>query len=303
MYAIILALLPIFLTILAGAICRRFGFPDNAFWQPAARFTYYVFFPALIITRLATTDLTGIAFGAITIALVIPIGLIADSMLLLRPLFAVDNPAFTSLFQGSIRMNTYVGLAGAAALYGDLGLALAALVLMILIPLVNVLSVVVLTHYVGVQQLRLGSTLLAILRTPPVAACVLGILLNLTGVGLPPVLAELLEIAARAALPLGLLTVGAALDLRAVRGTGSAVLVVSALKLGLLPLLTAGACLMLGVSDEARAITILFAALPGAPAAYLLAQELGGDVRLMAAIVTVQTALAAFTIPLVAMLW
>lgn len=112
MYAIMLALLPIFLTILAGAVCRRYGFPDNAFWQPAARFTYYVFFPALIITRLATTDLTGIAFGAITLALAIPICLIAGTMLLLRPLFAVDNPAFTSLFQGSIRMNTYVAWLG-----------------------------------------------------------------------------------------------------------------------------------------------------------------------------------------------
>lgn len=303
MFEMLLALLPIFLTILAGSLFRRYGFPGEAFWPLAARFTYYVFFPALIVTRLATTDLRGIAIGGMALSLAVPVLLVAAAMVLARPLFPLNNPSYTSLFQGSIRMNTYVGLAGSGALFGDLGLALAALALAVLIPLVNVLSVTVLTHYIATAKMSLRSTLLAIIRTPPVGACIVGILLNITGIGLPPILDALLEIAARAALPVGLLTVGAALNIAAVRVAGVSVVVVSLLKLCLLPLLTAFGCTLFGVQDEARIITILFASLPGAPAAYLLAQELGGDVRLIAGIVTLQTALAALTMPLMSLLW
>ncbi len=300
---IIAALGPIFGLIMLGLVLKRSGFPGDAFWPLAARLTYFVFFPCLIAARLATTELGDIALGSMALAQALPVLLIALLMLLSRRLWRFDDPAYTSLFQGSIRMNTYVGLAGAAALLGDRGLALASLALGILIPLVNVLSVAVLNHYVARAALRLDSTLWSILKTPPVAACVVGITLNLSGLGLPPLIGEVVEILSRAALPVGLLTVGAALDVLAVRVAGPAVLVVAGLKLLLLPLLTLLACGLLGVEGETRLVVILFAALPGAPAAYLLAQELGGDVRLMAGILTVQTALAAVTMPLVGMWW
>lgn len=300
---IIAALGPIFGLIMLGVALKRTGFPGDAFWPLAARLTYFVFFPCLIAARLAGTELGDIAIGSMALAQALPVLLIALLMVLSRPLWRLDDPAYTSLFQGSIRMNTYVGLAGAAALLGDRGLALASLALGILIPLVNVLSVAALNHYVARTPLRLHSTLWAILKTPPVAACVIGITLNLSGLGMPPLIGEVVEILSRAALPVGLLTVGAALDVLAVRVAGLAVLLVAVLKLCVLPLLTALACALLGVEGETRLVVVLFAALPGAPAAYLLAQELGGDVRLMAGILTVQTALAAVTMPLMGMLF
>ena len=43
---------------------------------------------------------------------------------------------------------------------------------------------------------------------------------------------------------------------------------------------------------------LLFAALPGSPAAYLMARQLGGDAALMAGVVTLTTVAAAATLPL-----
>ena len=45
---------------------------------------------------------------------------------------------------GAIRFNTYIGLAAATTLYGENGLVMAALVIAVLVPLVNALSVLVL---------------------------------------------------------------------------------------------------------------------------------------------------------------
>lgn len=303
MLEIIGALLPIFCLIIGGAVLKYYQFPGDAFWPLAARITYFIFFPALIATRLADAPLAEIEIGGMTLALALPILVVAAFMVLIRPLLPVSNPSYTSLFQGSIRINTYVGLAGAAAVLGDGGLALAALAIGVIIPLVNVLSVTVLTYYVAHTPMRLGGTVLSILKTPPVVACIVGILLNVSGIGLPPLIGETFVILSRAALPVGLLTVGAALSFASVRATGGLVLLVSLLKLCAIPVLTAVICSLLGITGDARIIALLFASLPGAPAAYLLAQELGGDVQLISAILTVQTALAALTMPLMSVLW
>ncbi len=303
MAQIFTALVPIFGLIILGMLLKRSGFPGDAFWPLAARITYFVFFPCLIATRLATIEFGDLAIVSMALATALPVAVIALAMLMIRPLLRVANPSYTSLFQGSIRMNTYVGLACAAALLGDAGLALSSLAIGVLIPLVNTMSVAVLTHYVSHMPMRLSSTLWAIIKTPPVTACIAGIAWNLSGVDLPISLVEILEILARAALPVGLLTVGAGLNLAALRVAGAPVLFVALLKLCALPALTAVACSLFNVTGDLRTIVVLFASLPGAPAAYLLAQELGGDVELMSGILTVQTLLAALTMPLISVLW
>src|SRR6266705_2828513 len=59
----------------------------------------------------------------------------------------IDGPAFTSIFQGATRWQTYVALSVSANMFGDVGLALASVAMVAIIPLVNVLSVAVLAHY------------------------------------------------------------------------------------------------------------------------------------------------------------
>ena len=44
-------------------------------------------------------------------------------------------------------------------------------------------------------------------------------------------------------------------------------------------------------------VLVIFHALPTAPSAYILARQMGGDARLMAGILTTQTALGIITLP------
>jgi hypothetical protein len=69
------------------------------------------------------------------------------------------------------------------------------------------------------------------------------------------------------------------------------------IKLILFPLATALFCLLFQVTGDAKTVAVLFAALPTAVSAFILARQLGGDTTLMASIVTVQTVLAALTMP------
>lgn len=293
------ALLPVFVLIVVGYAFQYYAFPSSEFWGLAARITYFAFFPALLVNRLATAELADVQFGALTLAVSVPVLLVSGLLLGLRHLLPVSGAGFTSIFQGSIRFNTYVGLAIVGALLGDQGVALAAVMLAFLVPLVNVLSVGVLIRYAAHTAADWRGILLSLAQNPLILACLLGIALNLLGIGLPLGSGAVLEIFSRAALPMGLLTVGAGLNVRAAQASLLPVAVASGLKLLLLPALTLGACHLLGLSAMATTVVVVFAALPTATSAYILAQELGGDMPLMAAILTVQTVLAVLSMSLV----
>lgn len=300
MLAIVGALAPIFLLILLGHALRRFALVSDAFWLPAERVTYYLFFPCLVVEELSRANLAALDVLPMAGALVAATLAGAAILLALRPVLGVDGPAFTSLFQGGVRFNTYVGLAGARALFGPPGLTLTAVGIALLIPLVNVLSVLVLArHAADGRAAGPRAVLGGLARNPLIVAAAVGATLTLSGLGKPPLIGEVVEILARAALPLGLLTVGAGLDLGAARTPGVAVLASSAVKLLLLPALTLAAGLALGVEGMALTVAVLFNALPCAPSAYILARQMGGDHTLMATVITMQTLLAALTLPLV----
>ena len=136
---------------------------------------------------------------------------------------------------------------------------------------------------------------------PLILACLAGISLNLSGIGLPWGSAAVLDILARAALPLGLLAVGAGLQIEGLNRPGL-LAATSSLKLLVLPTLAGMLCWLVNPGRLETAILVTFAALPGASTAYILARQLGGDAALMAAIITVETALALLTLPL-ALIW
>jgi hypothetical protein len=291
------ALGPIFALILLGLGLRRSGFPGDGFWPAAERFTYFLLFPALLVHRLALSRLGDYAVGPVAVVIVALLLGMTALVCVLRPWLKVDGPAFTSVYQGVIRFNTYVGLAVVLAVFQADGGTVAALVMAIMIPLINVLCVLVLTVHAGGSATMAGVAR-GLLTNPLILGCLTGIGLNLSGIGLPWGSAAVLEILARAALPLGLLAVGAGLRLEGLARPGL-LAAASALKLVALPALAAGLCWVMQPGRLETAVLVTFAALPGAPTAYILARQLGGDVPLIAAIVTVETAAALITLPAV----
>ncbi|MDX1595136.1 MAG: AEC family transporter [Gammaproteobacteria bacterium] len=297
--AILAALVPVFVLILLGHLMRRGGFPGDAFWAPAERLTYFVLFPALLVSNLAEAPLATVPIGPLALVLAASVLLVTTLLLALRRWLAEDGPAFTSVVQGGIRFNTYVGLAASEALFGAQGLTLAAVVIAVLVPLVNVLCVTVLSRHGSGAVPGWGAVLRGLASNPLILACLAGIALNLGGFGLPFGSGDVLGILARAALPLGLLAVGAGLDAQAVRGRHGMVAVVVAVKLLGMPLVMAGAARLAQLPPAETAVAVLFAALPTAPSAYILARQMGGDARLVAGMLTLQTVAAVVTLPLI----
>lgn len=299
--AILLALAPIALLIALGHGMHRMRFLPDSFWPHAERLCYYVLLPALFVHALAMADLRGVPVAGLAAALVLPILAVSALLVLARPWLGYSDAAFTSVFQGGVRFNNYVGLSAAVSLLGAPALSLAAVANASIVPTVNLLCVLVFARW-GVAQPTLRGVVRGLALNPLLMSCLVGILLQATGIGLPPGIDGFLKALGQASLPLGLLCVGAALDWGALgRGLRPA-LAASFAKFVLMPLATFLALKAFGLGGQAAMIAILFHALPTASSSYVMARQLGGDAPLMAGICAFQTVLAALAVPIVLIL-
>lgn len=299
MNAAFAALAPVFALIALGFALRRLVFRSEAFWEPVEKLTYFVLFPALLVSSMAQARVAGPVIVPTVAVLAATMLAVAALLVVLRPALGLGGAAFSSVVQGSVRFNTYVGLAAASALYARPGVALLAVVLALMIPLANILSVIVLIRHAGDGASGWRGLVRELVTNPLIVASAVGLALSLSETPLPPPVAPVLETLGRASLALGLLAVGAGLSLGALAMGGVGLVASTALKLVLSPLLAYALCRLLGLEPLATAIAGLFAALPPAPSAFVLARRLGGDSGLMAAIITLHTVVAALSLPLI----
>ncbi len=301
-------LIPVFLVIALGWSMRITGFITPEHWNGFERVTYYILIPGLVITTLAMADLGKVPILTVGVALVGPtllIGLpLITSQALLEKTFGIDGPAFTSVFQGAVRWNSFVAVALAGALYGKEGVALTAVAFAFLIPMVNLMSAYVLARYgSSAKPLTVAGLATGLIRNPFIWSTLTGIALSVAGLPIPKAIASLGDIVGRAALAAGLLLVGSGLDLHNLKQSGAGLWIANGLKLVTMPVLAGLIGQHLGLSGINLAVPVVCASVPTAAASYILARQNGGDAPLMASIVTAQTILAAVTMPLVLFLF
>ena len=295
---ILSALTPIFSIILLGFLISRTPVSSQAVWSELERLTYYVFFPALLVLRLSASNFHWEDIGDISRVIGLALFVITALILSLRKLVSSDSASLSSVYQGSIRFNTYIGLACIDVLYDDRGLITAALCLAVYMPLVNVLCVVSLSGGGEGGTKRLSRVINSVVTNPLVLACLAGIAISYASFDIPSLAESVLEILSQPALPIGLLAVGAGISFVALGEQSWQLLVAVINKLAVLPGLVLAACLLFETPNLVAVILLLLTALPAPPSAYILARQLGGNESLMANIITVQTLAAFFVIPI-----
>lgn len=295
-----LLVLPEFALILLGLLLRRYAWRSAHFWVELERLVYYVLFPVLLVRTTLAADLSAGGTGAVLLAAV---GATLAGALLgaaIRWLPGTSRTAAASAWQTAFRFNTFIALA-LVDNQGPAALALMGVVIGVNVPLVNVLAVTALARSTadGAAGGRGAGVLGALARNPLILGTVAGLVGNVAGLTLPtPVDATLARIAA-AAVPLGLLAVGAALRIGGLpRGQWVMASYVGAVKLLVVPAVALGLCALLGVDGMQRFVVLAFAAVPTASAAYVLAARMGGDGRFVAAEVSAMTCASLLTLPL-----
>jgi malonate transporter len=301
MAAVIAGLLPVFLLIVLGFVLKRTLMRLETQWHGLERLTYYVLFPVLLVQTLVKADLTTVPVagvgGALLLA-VLAMSLLCLALRLLLTRASVDGPAFTSIFQGATRWQTYVALAVSGNLFGDLGLAVASVAMVAIIPLANVFSVGVLARYASTEKRSAGAIVMTVVRNPLIWACAIGLALNVTHIPLPKLWHEVADALGRSSLAIGLLVTGAGLHLEGMFRPSLAASLAVFLKLVLMPVIAVALALLFGLTGSNLAIVTVCSAVPTSSSAYVMARQMNGDAPLLAQIITLQTILAAVTMPI-----
>nr|WP_314265745.1 AEC family transporter [uncultured Moellerella sp.] len=296
MEKILLVLWPLFALIAFGFIARRRNFFEAGFWYGTEKLNYYLLFPALLINSLANAPLDNPQLPQLALAILTI--LLGGSLILWigKALFKWQAARFGAYVQGALRFNTYLGLAIVADLFGQPGIAIAAVILAVLVPSGNIISVLALTSG---KKVSLWQMLLPIIKNPLIIACFLGVLINISPFGLPFGSEQLFKLLAAASLPLGLICIGAALQTSTLKVELKPLILNSFGRLAIMPIVA----LLIGRGFELppmeSVLLIIFFAIPTAPNAYILSKQLNGDSELMAGIITLQTILAIFTLPVI----
>ena len=296
--SVLSALLPVVLLIALGAVLRQGLSLDKNFWTQAERLGYFVLLPCLFFHSLATAQLESLPVWSLSVTLILSTLAVAAVVVIVRPLFRVNGPAFTSVFQGSVRFNNYVGVTLTAGLFGAKGIALAAICNAAIVPTVNILCVLVFARH-GSAKLSGRGVLKQVVTNPLVIGSLGGIAFQMIGLGIPPGLEPAMRSLGGASLPLGLLCVGAALEFRSDRQWVGSIASSSVMKFLLMPFATVLVAMLTGLTGSALTTALVFQALPTASSAFILARQLGGDAQLMAIITATQTIIAMFAMPLV----
>lgn len=288
----LLLLAPDALLILCGFLLCRHTALNRPVWDGVERLVYYLLFPALLFGSIVRTPLrmdTSLALGGAGMAVVLAGAALAYG---LRLWSATDPLRHASGAQVAFRFNTYVALAVSERLLGAEGLAGIALIVALCVPLANVAAVWPLARQGG------QGYLVELLRNPLILATASGLLANLLGLRLPDMLGLTLHRIGLAALPLGLMAVGAGLRLGAIRADPRLALALLAIRHAALPALGLLLGHLLQLPQPQRLLLLAFAAMPTASSAYVLAVRMGGDGGFVAGLVTLSTLLGMLSLPL-----
>lgn len=299
MIAIIEALIPICFAIIMGYLISHFANIKANAWSGFEKVTYYVLAPAILIDTITRHSLAALPWESIIVVtnatiiaccLLFAIWLIFDKSL--------SKPTFTSIFQGGIRFNTFIALAITNALFGEEGLIIAALVAVTMIVLINILCVTTFCLLIKTDQNASISLTSQLTKNPLIIACLIGLLINVLDIQLPKAMADSIALLGRAAFPIGLMAVGAGLELRRLISDWKPSLVSSFVQFGFKPIVALLIISYFSLTPITATVIIIFFSVPTAPSSYILARQLGGDHQSMASIITAQTLLSFVTMPI-----
>ncbi len=299
MSLVLAAILPILAILLLGKAISATRLLSDQELLGLESITYFVLFPALIVSQIAEADFSGIDWRLPAALIGAQVALALVSVGLGKVLKQPDS-RLGVFVQSAVRWNTFIALALAQNLMGPSGVVIIAAAAAAMIPTANFLSILAFLKF---SDGAIGwiALIKRIAGNPLIVAFIVGLAINQLGIGLAPSVLQVLDILASAAIAMGLLASGAQIQMRQENAAVSVVLGWSILRLLGLPLIAGALAFALNVSAEVFFVILIATAVPTASNGAILARQLGGDATLAANLIALQTLLALVSVT--AILW
>jgi len=305
MTTVLESLFPIFALMAAGNLMRRWNFTTDAFFRVSDRLVYFIFFPAMLFWKIGSAPPDLSADGALYAAVILAVAavyLLSTTAIIVGKVGTYQAGSFS---QGCYRFNTFIGAAVMMSTFGEEGVRRFGILIGLLIPLINVLSVSTLIWFGGKRvslQAQISQTARALVINPLVLGCVGGMIYGHLVSRFPGFIDNTLRLASYVTLPLALLSIGSMLTLKGLRTHLRLALTASLFKLLVLPAIGFICLRALGVDGPSFQIGMIFFALPTSSVIYILSSQLNSDPELASAAIVLSTLLSFFSLSAVLLL-
>ncbi len=301
MSALLEIILPVFLVIGAGYLAVKFkAFPDTGV-DGLMKFTQHFAIPCLLFKAIAELEL-GVYFTPSLLAsyyvptvLMFGLGIFGARALFGRPWEDSVAIGFACMFANSVLL----GLPITERAYGAAALDPNYAIIALNAPVCYAIGITVMELVKHRGQSPLATTKAvtsAIFHNNLIIGLGLGFAVNLSGVVIPQVAGDALDLMIRAALPAAIFGLGGVLAQYKFEGDLGPVLMICLLSLLLRPALSLGMGAGLGLDEAATRSSVLTAAMAPGVNAYVFANMYGVAKRVAASAVLAATALSVLTV-------
>ena len=301
---IFLVISPVFILIILGNLLRRIGVPDLSFWHVSDKLIYWVLIPALLFHHVSQITLSSTMLANYAVVILSGLFVVTTLSFIAGKLFGYTPQIWTSVMQGSARHNAFIALAIAGSLFGNKGLALGAIFMVILIPVINIVIVSAMTSTLNQEvgnnsRPSIFDVLFELIKNPFILAIATGLVISFVDAERIIIIHETTGLLGSAALPIMLLSIGANIKIREISSAITPIIIASVLKLLVFPIVVFFVAKSMNLSLFETTIAVIFAAVPTAASSYSLAKQFGAETQLMTSIITIQVALSFITIPII----
>lgn len=289
--------LPVFAMVFVGIGLKRMGWIDTAFISTASALVFKGTLPTLIFLSIIQADL-GSTLDPWLLAFFAVATLATFALSWLWAIWRIPRSDCGVFVQGAFRGNCgIIGLALAANMYGDIGLSIGGLLLIVVVITYNPATVLVLTAYNSDRRTDWRHIFGAIVRNPLVVAALLAVVFALSGLSLPTWVLTTGDYFASLTLPLALICTGGTLSIGALLHAERSVTLSAALmKMIVLPALATAAAWGVGFTGAQLGVLFLYFSSPTSASSFVMAKMMGGNDRLAANIIALTTLLASITV-------
>ena len=222
----------------------------------------------------------------------------------LGKLLGYSPESWSSILQGASRHNAFIALAIAGSLFGDAGLAVGAVFMLLYVPSINIVVISIMVSNLNQpgqtdSKKGIANIFVELIKNPFILAMIAGLIFSLIDSEKIVIINETSGLLGSAALPIMLLTIGAKIKVRDLALKITPILISNSLKLIAFPVIAYFVAKFMELSQLEVIVAVIFASVPTAASSHALAKQFGGDAQLMTSIVTTQVALSFITIPVI----
>lgn len=290
--------MPFFFLIVLGAVFRGRNLLPRKFFELANKFTFKIALPFQLFYNIAQIErgIDGMGFFMLYILVVT---LISFAVIwIVTELLYKDKNIIGTLVQGAFRGNfVLLGIPLAVSVMGDSAVKTAAIASLVVIPLYNVLSVIILSVRGSDDSARspLG-ILLAIAANPLIIGICCAVPFFIFKIRIPEMIDNTMLYVGQTATSLGLLSIGGLLSVSDATARLKPSMYAVVIKNLLLPAVIMPVSYLAGFRRDELLVLLVLTAAPVAISSYIMASEMGGDAPLASNILILSTFLSGFVL-------